>query len=79
MLEVLDGITMLHVVKGKRVVSTPLADSRPPDETLRALLLGPSGNLRAPTLKTGTSLIVGFDPAIYQQVLADTPEPATAS
>jgi hypothetical protein len=29
--------------------------------------MGPSGNLRAPTLKIGDTLIVGFNPDLYQQ------------
>jgi hypothetical protein len=29
--------------------------------------MGPSGNLRAPTLKMGGTLIVGFNPDLYGQ------------
>jgi hypothetical protein len=39
------------------------------DDTLAAALLGPSGNLKAPTLKVGTTLLVGFNENAYQQVL----------
>ena len=68
-LEVLEGITTLHVVKGKRIVTVSLTGSRPSDDELQALLLGPSGNLRAPTLKAGASLVVGFEPGVYREVL----------
>ena len=33
------------------------------------LLLGPTGNLRAPTLRKGRTLLVGFDEATYARVL----------
>jgi hypothetical protein len=33
-------------------------------------LLGPTGNLRAPTLRVGTTLIVGFNQEILESVLS---------
>jgi arsenate reductase-like glutaredoxin family protein len=39
----------------------------PDDETLLAHLLGPTGNLRAPTLKRGGTLVVGFSEEAYRQ------------
>lgn len=67
----LDGIDELYVAKGKRVVLVALNDhaSRPKDEELLSLLLGPSGNLRAPTLRVGRKLIVGFHGETYESVL----------
>ena len=41
----------------------------PDDETLLAHLLGPTGNLRAPTLRRGKTLLVGFNDEAYRQVL----------
>ena len=40
----------------------------PDDDTLAGLLLGPTGNLRAPTLRRGQTLYVGFSEAAYQQL-----------
>jgi hypothetical protein len=41
----------------------------PPDEeALRKLLVGPSGNLRAPTLRLGKTLVVGFNREMYEEV-----------
>ena len=42
---------------------------RPDDATLLTHLLGPTGNLRAPTLKVGKTLLVGFHEATYRDVL----------
>ena len=36
---------------------------------LAAHLLGPTGNLKAPTLRLGDTLLVGFSEAAYRQVL----------
>ena len=32
-------------------------------------LLGPTGNLRAPTARVGKTLVVGFNPEVYSEVL----------
>jgi arsenate reductase-like glutaredoxin family protein len=42
---------------------------RPDREALLKILLGPSGNLRAPSLLKGRTLIVGFDEASYARLL----------
>jgi hypothetical protein len=40
----------------------------PGEGALKGLLLGPTGNLRAPTLRRGRTLIVGFDEATYARL-----------
>jgi len=42
----------------------------PPDEkTLLAHLLGPTGNLRAPAMLKGNTLLVGFHADAYRELL----------
>lgn len=69
-LEVLTGVDELYVSKGKQVVRLDLRQARPGRAELLGLLLGPTGNLRAPTLRTGRTLVVGFDEATYSKLLA---------
>ena len=57
------------VAKGKKVVAFDLKKDAPDDDTLAAHLLGPTGNLRAPTLVKGKTLLVGFNDEAYQEVL----------
>jgi arsenate reductase-like glutaredoxin family protein len=68
-LGVLKDVDELYVAKGKRVVHVDLKREKPPRAELLGLLLGPTGNLRAPTLRKGRTLIVGFDEATYRSVL----------
>src|SRR5512145_2189054 len=68
-LGVLKGVDQLYVAKGKRVVHLDLKREKPPRAALLGLLLGPTGNLRAPTLRKGRTLIVGFDEATYTDLL----------
>jgi hypothetical protein len=61
--------TEIFVARGKKVVHVDMLAAPPPDDELLRLLLGPSGNLRAPTVRRGTTLIVGFDPDTYARTL----------
>lgn len=60
-LAVLDGVKRLRVAKGSKVLEFDLSRDRPSNSTLLGLLLGRSGKLRAPTIRTGDSLLVGFN------------------
>ncbi|MCK5916394.1 MAG: hypothetical protein KAG92_09670 [Deltaproteobacteria bacterium] len=52
------------IAKGKKQLDfTPVPENR--DEILKAAM-GPSGNLRAPTLKIGDHLLVGFNLELFQ-------------
>jgi arsenate reductase-like glutaredoxin family protein len=68
-LSVLKDVDELYVAKGKRVVHVDLRREKPPRAELLGLLLGPTGNLRAPTLRKKRTLIVGFDEATYKDLL----------
>jgi hypothetical protein len=54
--------------KGKSVVVFEMKTSPPDDATLAAAILGPTGNLKAPTLKIGDTLLVGFNEEAYRRV-----------
>ena len=57
------------MAKGKRVVRFDLKKDAPDEETLRKHLLGPTGNLRAPTIRKGKTMIVGFNEEVYADML----------
>jgi arsenate reductase-like glutaredoxin family protein len=57
------------VAKGKKVVVFDMNLDPPDDQTLLAHLLGSTGNLRAPTLKKGKTLLVGFNEEAYRETL----------
>jgi arsenate reductase-like glutaredoxin family protein len=61
-------VNEIYAAKGKSVVHVNLKRDQPDAETLNKLLLGPTGNLRAPTLRRGKTLVVGFDEQTYTQV-----------
>ena len=59
----------VYAAKGKKVVHFDLKKDKPGDDELAKVLLGPTGNLRAPALRSGKTLIVGFDEETYKKVL----------
>jgi arsenate reductase-like glutaredoxin family protein len=48
------------VAKGKKVVAFDMKRNPPDDDTLLAHILGPSGKLRAPVIRRGSTLLIGF-------------------
>ena len=68
-LALLDGATELVAAKGKKVERIDLRKGKPDKATITRLMIGPSGNLRAPTLKVGKKVLVGFDEESYERVL----------
>ena len=54
----LKGVKRLSVAKGKECVEIDVATTRRSD--LAAMLFGPTGNLRAPALRRGARMVVGF-------------------
>lgn len=64
-LALLKDVDEIWAARGKRVVHYDLTRAKPSRAELLGALLGPSGNLRAPTLRRGRTLIVGFDEATY--------------
>ncbi len=69
-LALLDGIDTLIAAKGKKVETFDLKNDRPDDATLLARMMGPTGNLRAPTARVGRTLVVGFNEEVYARVFA---------
>ncbi|MBZ0168474.1 hypothetical protein MELA_02740 [Candidatus Methylomirabilis lanthanidiphila] len=59
----------IYATKGQKVIYVDLRKNTPDTAQLLKLLLGPSGNLRAPTLRKDRTLIVGFDAATYNKLL----------
>lgn len=54
------------VAKGKKV--SEFAGGSAPKDTVEAML-GPTGNLRAPTIRSGKTVLVGFNEDVFQDVL----------
>ena len=60
----------LLAAKGKKAVRLDLKKEKPVKKEILALILGPSGNLRAPAIRKGKLLLVGFCQEAYAAYLA---------
>jgi arsenate reductase-like glutaredoxin family protein len=69
-LDLLRQVDEIYAAKGSKLVHIDLRVEKPDSETLRGLIIGPTGNLRAPTLRVGRTLLVGFSEEAYRKVLA---------
>jgi len=68
-LDVLEGMDELVVAKGKKIVRFDLKNERPSDDELLGHMLGRSGALRAPSLRIGTTFVVGYNADLLGMVL----------
>jgi len=57
------------VAKSRRVQTFDMQRDQPQEAELLKALLGPTGNLRAPVVKKGRTLLVGFNAEVYEDVL----------
>lgn len=60
-MSVLEGADELYVARGRKTVHVDLKSDRPSDEELLSMMLGRTNKLRAPTLRAGSKVIVGFN------------------
>jgi arsenate reductase-like glutaredoxin family protein len=60
---------VLYSAKGKKVERVDLRAGKPDKATIERLMIGPTGRLRAPTLRVGRTLLVGFDEATYRKLI----------
>ena len=68
-LELAKSAEKIVIGRGKKVAVIDMKSAPPDDKTLLSMLLGPTGNLRAPTLRRGKTLLVGFSEDAYRQTL----------
>ena len=55
-------------VKGKKILRFSLTKEQQLPDALLAAVIGPSGNLRAPAIRAGKILVVGFHPDVYGEL-----------
>jgi len=58
----------LIAAKGKKVTAIDLRTAPPADEVLAGLMLGPTGNLRAPIMRVGQTILVGYNDQAFIDV-----------
>lgn len=57
----------VFVASGKKIIEFLPADGD--KETLLKKIIGPSGNLRAPTLRKGDIFYIGYHPELYEKIV----------
>ena len=58
----------LVAAKGKKVTTIDLQTAPPADDVLAGLMLGPTGNLRAPIMRVGQTILVGYNDQAFTDI-----------
>ncbi len=65
--KLVQDVSTVYVGRGQKFLKHKAAELLK-DEDALAKLLGPTGNLRAPTLRLGKTLVVGFSEPMYVEI-----------
>lgn len=65
-LALLADVDDLYVARGKKTLHFDLKSDRPADEEILAVILGRSGTLRAPAIRTGSTFLVGYNDSLLE-------------
>jgi len=68
-LELARASAHIYAAKGKKIIHFDMASDAPADADLLAHLIGRSGFLRAPTVRMGDTIIVGYNAKLYSDLL----------
>ncbi len=63
--ELFKDASKVLVAKGKKIESFDMVKDPPSMATLGKVALGPTGNLRAPTIRTGKTWLIGFNTEMF--------------
>jgi arsenate reductase-like glutaredoxin family protein len=58
----------LIAAKGKKVTTLDLQSAPPADDVLAGLMLGPTGKLRAPIMRVGQTILVGYNEQAFTDI-----------
>jgi len=58
----------LVAAKGKKITTLDLQSTAPADDVLAGLMLGPTGNLRAPIMRVGQTILVGYNDQAFTEI-----------
>ena len=58
----------LVAAKGKKTTTIDLRTVPPADDVLAGLMLGPTGNLRAPMMRVGQTIVVGYNDQAFDAI-----------
>ena len=58
----------LIAAKGKKVTTIDLQTTPTADDVLAGLMLGPTGNLRAPIMRVGQTILVGYNDQAFTDI-----------
>lgn len=68
-LSLIEEAEFLQIAKGRKRTTINLNKDQPSEDELMEHMLGRTGNMRAPTVIFGKTVIVGFNAEMYTEIL----------
>ena len=68
-LELAKSASRIIVMKGKKITDFDMKKEPPKKAELLSVMLGATGNLRAPTIVRGKTVLVGFNQEVFDDIL----------
>jgi len=69
-MEILRAASRIVAMKGKKIAEFHPTECAEAVESALELTLGPTGNLRAPTIVQGETVLIGFNKEVYEDILS---------
>ena len=63
------SVDRVVAARGKKVVEVDLRKQGLEMDQLESVVIGPTGNLRAPAIRKGRTLLVGYNEELYERYL----------
>ena len=68
-LKMAENADEIYSLKGKKIIRLDLKKAKVDEDEIASLMIGPTGNLRAPTWRKGKTIVVGFNEDAYVELL----------
>ncbi|OWY72880.1 hypothetical protein B7486_00625 [cyanobacterium TDX16] len=68
-LKLAKSASKIVAMRGRKMLTFDMKKDAPSNDEILAVILGPTGNLRAPTLRIGKTLVVGFSEEAYREAM----------
>ncbi|MBX9724532.1 MAG: hypothetical protein K2X81_24205 [Candidatus Obscuribacterales bacterium] len=62
----------IYSMKGNKLIHIDMCENAPSEKELLEAMLGPTGNLRAPSIKLDDTLIIGFNEETFSKLFSSS-------
>ncbi len=68
-MQIVSQVDEIYAAKQNKVSHLDLKKEKPSKQEIADFILGPTGNLRAPSIRVGKTLIIGFNKELLEKLI----------